>query len=399
MNVTTAGLFEIFLLGGGGGGGTNSNSGSGGAGGAGQLIKQTVYLDAGAWTINVGQGGGSGTQGADGQSGSRGFSSQLVNTTPVLASVTSPKFIATGGGGGMTSSASSNVGPSINWRLLLMCEGVCCGGGAGPYATQAGAVYSGSSGLIGPQTFQTPFGFGQNPSTSSPYGATTGNFLGGLGGNDSNVSASGGGAGLAGAGGDATSTGGSSQRGGPSGRGIIDGFSGLNIGYGGGGSGGHSTNQANQILDNTGASVRCCLQGYTISGTTLTVTSVLAGTIELNMRVTGYLQGWTSTEYLNTPSSEVYISAFGTGSGGNGTYTLSSNAIGNIVVAGTYNLMYLSIFGEGQGGRNVGPPNYFSGSAGAANSGAGGSGNGNQNDNGGRGGAGGSGVVMVRYRT
>jgi len=116
------------------------------------------------------------------------------------------------------------------------------------------------------------------------------------------------------------------------------------------------------------------------------------------MRVTGYLQGWTSTEYLNTPSSEVYISAFGTGSGGNGTYTLSSNAIGNIVVAGTLNLMYLSLFGEGQGGRNVGPPNYFSGSAGAANSGAGGSGNGNQNDNGGRGGAGGSGVVMVRYR-
>ena len=399
MNVTTAGLFEIFLMGGGGGGGTTSTSGSGGAGGAGELLKQLVYLDTGAWTINVGQGGNSGS--ANTQSGARGFSSQLVRTTPVLADVTSPKFIATGGGGGMTSSTVGNV-PDIQWRLMLLSEGVCCGGGAGPYANAtSGVIYSGTSGLIGPQTFQSLVGFGQNPSTSAPYGATTGNFLGGLGGNDSNVSASGGGGGLAGAGGDATATGGASQRGGPSGRGIIDGFSGINIGYGGGGGGGHGQNLTQQITDNTGASVRCVIEGFTISGTTLTVTAVQSGTIELNMRVTGYVQGWTSSENLNAPSSEVYISAFGTGSGGNGTYTLSSNAIGNIVVAGTYNLMYLSIFGEGQGTRNVNTAlNYFwSGSAGAANSGAGGAGNGNQNNSGGRGGAGGSGVVMVRYRT
>ena len=53
MTVATAGIFEVFVSGGGGGGGNNSNSGSGGGGGAGQLVKQTVYLPVGAYTIIV----------------------------------------------------------------------------------------------------------------------------------------------------------------------------------------------------------------------------------------------------------------------------------------------------------------------------------------------------------
>ena len=237
MTVSTAGIFEIFVLGGGGGGGNNSNSGSGGGGGAGQLVKQNVYLDVGAYTIIVGAsgavgvaGGGTGTRSAF-----RGGFSGIFPTTPAY-----PKIIAVGGGGGMASSAGGG-GSAVNSyaRTTWACDSYCGGGGASPQTNSAEAVeYS----VFSPTSITSlnSIGFGDNT-------LTTGGFYGGTGYNNSNYSATGGGAGVGGAGGDYIQLGGQeTMRGGAGGLGIYDTFTGANVGYGGGGCGGHATNQAIQ---------------------------------------------------------------------------------------------------------------------------------------------------------
>ena len=58
--VSTAGLFDVLLIGGGGGGGmltTGGNAEGGGGGGAGQFVIETIYLAAATYTITVGAGG------------------------------------------------------------------------------------------------------------------------------------------------------------------------------------------------------------------------------------------------------------------------------------------------------------------------------------------------------
>jgi len=391
MTVSTAGLFEVFLLGGGGGSGNTGNSGSCGGGGAGELLKQTVYLNTGSYTAVVGRGGQ--RSAANSTSGVRGYSSSLAPTTPNF-----PKLVASGGGGGMNSN-NSTTGPNSNsyWKQIIYSEGVCSGGGASPYNDNGVIQYVnvGVSDIISLQ------GFGQNPSSGNVGGITTGNFSGGKGYNDSNYSATGGGGGLAGNGGDTTVVGGATMRGGRSGKGIIDGFSGINLGYGGGGGGGHATIQAAQLQDTDGTNVMCYLQGYSVAGTTLTVTNVAEGTISLYMRICGYIVNWTGTEAVTEPTGEIYISAFGTGSGGNGTYTLSSTILGNISGA-TTNILYLSLYGGGMGCRTIaggGAPQWISGGYGSPNSGGGGGSGANQNFTSGQGGSGGSGIVMVRFRS
>ncbi len=237
MTVSTAGLFEVFILGGGGGGGNNSNSGSGGGGGAGQLVKQTVYLPAGAYTCIIGAGGavGAAGSGTGTRSAFRGGFSGIFPTTPAY-----PKIIAVGGGGGMASSAGGgNAALNSYARTTWACDSYCGGGGASPQTNTAEVVeYS----VFSPTniTSLNQIGFGDNT-------LTTGGFFGGTGYNNSNYSATGGGAGVGGAGGDYIQLGGQeTMRGGAGGLGVNDGFDGTVIGYAGGGCGGHATNQAIQ---------------------------------------------------------------------------------------------------------------------------------------------------------
>lgn len=237
MTVSTAGLFEIFVLGGGGGAGNNSSSGSGGGGGAGQLVKQTVYLDVGAYTIIVGAGGSVGTAGSGTgtRSGNRGGYSAICPTTPAY-----PKIIAVGGGGGMASSAGGgNSALNSYARTTLFCDSYCGGGGASPQ-TQSNEVVD--YGVFSPTNVfgGNQIGFGDNT-------LTTGGFFGGTGYNNSNYSATGGGGGIGGVGGDYTQVGGQeTMRGGAGGLGIYDTFTGAIVGYAGGGCGGHATTQAIQ---------------------------------------------------------------------------------------------------------------------------------------------------------
>jgi len=402
MNVTTAGLFEFFVLGGGGGGGNNSGSGSGGGGGAGQLLLQTAYFPVGTYTIIVGAGGSRG--GNNTTSGGRGGFSGIFPTTPAY-----PKIAAIGGGGGMSTATSGAGG---NWnslnRSLLFNDGFCQGGGAMPYVDSAGAVQYGD----------------YNPSGDTRYligsdnTATTGGFYGGTGGNDSNVSATGGGGGLSSAGQAYQQPGAAStRRGGAGGDGVSSGFSGVTRLYGGGGSGGHSTNQTTTY--NTNGSI--CT--FTISGTTLTISSVSgSATLGPGYRILAVLPESNIQSYAQTPNNainpilpgpannpittEIFIVSQLTGTtGGVGTYQLNqgfsattyNEATGNTVTATT---LCINPYGNGMGSRNTDTTNnyYWSGSPAGANSGSGAGGGANQNNTGGRSGIGGSGIVMVRYR-
>ena len=60
LTVTTAGLFEIYALGGGGGGGAGGGGYSVGGGGAGARLRTTVYLSATTYAVTIGAGGAAG---------------------------------------------------------------------------------------------------------------------------------------------------------------------------------------------------------------------------------------------------------------------------------------------------------------------------------------------------
>ena len=238
LTVSTAGLFEIFVLGGGGGAGNNSSAGSGGGGGAGQLVKQTVYLPVGAYTIIVGAGGTRGTsgQGTGTISGARGGFSAICPTTPAY-----PKIIAVGGGGGMAGSAGGgNAALNSYARTTLFCDSYCGGGGAGPQTNSAEFIDWFNP--FSPVSTYANIGVGFADNT-----LTTGGFYGGTGFDNSNYSATGGGGGIGGVGGNYTQVGAQeTMRGGAGGLGIYDTFTGAIVGYGGGGCGGHATTQAIQ---------------------------------------------------------------------------------------------------------------------------------------------------------
>jgi hypothetical protein len=55
--VSTAGLFDVLMIGGGGGGGKRANSNSAGGGGAGGgILQSTIYLEAATYAVDVGAG-------------------------------------------------------------------------------------------------------------------------------------------------------------------------------------------------------------------------------------------------------------------------------------------------------------------------------------------------------
>ena len=76
LTVSTAGLFDVLILGGGSGGGREP-AGSGraaGAGGGGGILQETIYLTATSFTVQVGAGGaGSSTDNINGSFGTMSF--------------------------------------------------------------------------------------------------------------------------------------------------------------------------------------------------------------------------------------------------------------------------------------------------------------------------------------
>jgi hypothetical protein len=329
----------------------------------------------------------------------------LCPTTP-----NSPKLVASGGGAGFCSTTLSTA-QNFNsyYRSLVYAASPSLGGGAAPY-NDAGSLESSYHQLVKISNIISNIGFGQSTNFSQGAGGIiTSNFDGGGGWNDQSYSGTGGGAGLAGAGGNVTAQGGTNMRGGSAGLGIIDGFSGVNLGYGGGGAGGHSTNRDHNVTTTTGEVQMAVIQNFSTSGTTLTVTNVNIGTILVGMRVTGWIPNWNNGEnqttpnnpYIQLPTSEIFITSQISGTtGGNGVYTLNSNGLGNITGTSNVFWLFLSRYGGGLGGRSAASTygEFIVGTPGAPNSGGGGGGSGNQSWNGGLGGAGGSGVVMVRYR-
>jgi hypothetical protein len=408
MNVATAGVFDVFILGAGGGAGINGNSGSGGGGGAGQLLKMTAYLEVGTYTIVIGAGGALGVAGGGTgtRSAFRGGFSGIFPTSPAY-----PKIMAVGGGGGMASSAGGgNTALNSYARCTWATQGACGGGGASPQTeTNETVTYSAFS----------PTNISSLNAWTGDNTLTTGGFYGGIGYNNSNYSATGGGGGLGGAGGDYTQTGDqSTKRGGIGGLGVLDNFDGVTKGFGGGGAGGQATQQAQQV--NTNGSII----EFSISGTTLTLISFAVGSaVGVGYRLVA-MWGGTDVGFQNVPASpnnattpivsgannpitsEIFIVSQISGTpNGVGTYQLNQTFSPSMVNSGTGSTitatrLLINQYGNGMGGRNIdsGLGYYWSGSPAGYNSGSGGGGGANQNWTGGRGGIGGSGLVMVRYR-
>ena len=153
LTVSTAGLFDVLLVGPGGagaGGGGDYAQGCGGGGGGGQVIATTIYLPAAAYAVKIGAG----------QAGVRNIGDNPISVTSIENAVS---VICGGTGAGYFSQPSANGN----------------GGGGG------GA--SGTTGVAGVFTgFSTTFTGGNGRSAANPGGAGGGGA--GAGGNGANFS-------------------------------------------------------------------------------------------------------------------------------------------------------------------------------------------------------------------
>lgn len=145
LTVSTAGLFDVLIVGGGGGNGT-FNSGTnryGGSGGAGQLVGMptvaTFFFDAGTHTVTIGSAGGN---------NANGTGSRIGTTTS-----------ATGGGGGTSGSFGQSGGS---------------GAGAADNGGTAGASISGFGGNSGGTSNDPPCSNGGGGAGGAGSGSTGG---------------------------------------------------------------------------------------------------------------------------------------------------------------------------------------------------------------------------------
>jgi hypothetical protein len=148
LTVTKAGLFDVLLVAGGGAGGSGTivgGFGTGGGGGGGGVLRQTIYLDAAAYTVDVGAGG---------TGGATTISAVMGKPTVVRSATQGVSFAAAGGGAG-----DNRIGA---FRIFHPLVGGCGGGGG-----NTGRV--GSSGIVGQ-------GF------AGGTGGTSGTYAGGGGG-------------------------------------------------------------------------------------------------------------------------------------------------------------------------------------------------------------------------
>lgn len=226
--VSTAGLFDIALVGGGGGagqsfGGANNASGGGGGGDVvGITTGITIYLTAGTYAVDVGAGGASSV-------GVAGSKSTLAG------------YVAIGGGKGGT--ASGRIDDNV-WHQPGA-NGGSGGGAAFNNVNSLGLGISGNNGGLGTASAGVAgvtAGGGGGASSAGGNGSST---TGGSGGNGLDISTFIGGSTYyagAGGGGGASGTGGSAGNGGVAGKTTGTGNAGSNYGAGGGGT--YGTSQA-----------------------------------------------------------------------------------------------------------------------------------------------------------
>jgi hypothetical protein len=190
--VSTAGLMDVLLIGG-GGGSWNNGTGSGGGG----IANATVYLPAGTYAVDIGAGG---------ASNQVGFSSTIGSTS--IGAHVAP--VAVGGGIGstpLTGSASGQIGkiPAQSPFAAGSDGGTSAGGGAGGGGAGGNAVTTtggaGGAGFdvtnfVGSSTLKAGGGGGGGQVTGGAAGSGGGGAGGGGAGNPGAGTAnSGGGAG------------------------------------------------------------------------------------------------------------------------------------------------------------------------------------------------------------
>jgi hypothetical protein len=159
--VTTAGLFDVLLVGGGNAGyGWAGGAGyAGGGGGAGGVLQQTIYLAAATYTVDVGAGG-AGSAGST--RGSQGFPSVIgagINAISAAGGITFfPDNGATGtvGGeiassGGCHNSATSSATNNVQGNKGGASTGINNAGGGGGFGAvgSAGSSTTGGAGGAG----------------------------------------------------------------------------------------------------------------------------------------------------------------------------------------------------------------------------------------------------------
>jgi hypothetical protein len=208
FKLNKGGLIEYLIVGGGGGGGGSDSLVPGGGGGGGGVLQGTVKVDAGNYSIIVGNGGTAGNEQGLLRASSNGGNSSFWN------------FVAFGGGAGAHRTTSQQLGSPLS--------GATGGGGCPP---------------------ETTLNTGLDRNQNRQFGARGLDGQGFAGGNASSYafSTAGGGGGAGGPGTDGTQF--SAGDGGP---GILSNITGTDVYYGGGGAGGAGNGSGNPRGGNGG---------------------------------------------------------------------------------------------------------------------------------------------------
>ena len=220
LTVSTAGLFDYALIGGGGSGSGGRSSGAvpnGGAGGAGMYVTGTVYLAATTYAVKVG-------------AGEAGVSGRPVPSASGTTAITNV-VAATAGGGGQGYGGSGFAGGQ--------------GGGGGTYGSAAGYSSLLSTGFAGGNGVLGATGSGGGGGGAGGVGGNGSGLVGGTGGAGVSVTNFNGGVSLTiagGGGGGGTSGGTASDGGGASGNNSNGANGTANTGGGGGGGNSIDTN-------------------------------------------------------------------------------------------------------------------------------------------------------------
>jgi hypothetical protein len=148
--VSTAGLFDVLMIGGGGGGGRRDNSNSAGGGGAGGILQSTIYLDAATYAVDVGAGAAQGRNGLGSSVGNAALSLSVVGGGSGGSSNASTAAGAIGGTGGSGGgSTASNSGGVASINVVTGQAGGAgvtnAGGGGGGFTAVGGAGNGGTT--------------------------------------------------------------------------------------------------------------------------------------------------------------------------------------------------------------------------------------------------------------
>lgn len=237
FTVATAGLFDMLVVGGGGGGGGGAAAGGAGGGGAGGGVTYltSVYLAAGAHTVNVGAGGVAGAVACRAANGE---------------STTAGPIVAAGGGGGGAYTTGQQIGlnggsggaagggvngpagglPASGQGYAGGAGGSTSGGGpGGGGASAAGTASSAAAGAAGGAglannikgTGSTTYGGGGGGGGYATSGAAGGAGGGGAGSSSTGAAGTAGTANTGGGGGGGAATAGASSAGGAGGSGVV----------------------------------------------------------------------------------------------------------------------------------------------------------------------------------